>query len=162
MGNRERTGIVKLVRMPMMVSFRPTVSNTLPFAYAFDAKSWAALSPVLSLHGIKVERTTTAASVTSQSFTLDSVTDRGQSESARRMRSAPGRWNDASTENLPAGTFIVRAGQPLGLLAFYLLEPENDDGLLSWGFFEGLVGTQSKYPVLRVTRPVTLRTTNAK
>jgi hypothetical protein len=42
------------------------------------------------------------------------------------------------------------------------LEPENDDGLLSWGFFEGLVNAQSPYPVLRVTRPVTLRTSPAK
>jgi hypothetical protein len=162
MGNRERTGVVKLVRMPMMVSFRPTITNTLPFAYAFDAKAAAALRPVLALHGIKVESLTAPASATAQSFTIDSVSDRGQSESAHRMRSAPGRWSSAATETLPAGTFVVRGGQPYGLLAFYLLEPENDDGLLSWGFFEGLVGTRSKYPIIRVTKPVTLRTITAK
>ena len=66
------------------------------------------------------------------------------------------------SREFPAGTYIVRAGQPYGLLAFYLLEPENDDGLLAWGFFEGMVGTASKYPVIRVTQPVTLRTTTAK
>jgi hypothetical protein len=162
MGARERTGIVKLVRMPMLVSFRPTITNTLPFAYAFDAKTWLALRPVLNIHGLKVEALTAPAAVTAQSFAIDSVSDRGQSESARRMRNAPGRWSDAAPQTLPAGMLIVRGGQPYGLLAFYLLEPENDDGLLSWGFFEGLVGTQSKYPVLRVTRPVTLRTTTAK
>jgi hypothetical protein len=162
MGARERTGIVKLVRMPMMVSFRPTLTNTLPFAYAFDAKTAAALRPILDLHGIKVERLSSAARVSAQSFAIDSVTDRGQSESARRMRNAPGRWSGATVQTLSAGTYVVRAGQPYGLLAFYLLEPENDDGLLSWGFFEGMVGTQSKYPVIRVTQPVTLRTTTAK
>lgn len=160
--NRERTGIVKLVRMPMMVSFRPTVTNTLPFAYAFDAKTAGALRPILELHGIKVERLTAAATVTGQAFSIDSVSDRGQSESARRMRNAPGRWIDGTTQTLSAGSYVVRAGQPYGLLAFYLLEPENDDGLLSWGFFEGLVGAQSKYPVIRITKPVTLRTTTAK
>jgi hypothetical protein len=162
MGARERTGIIKLVRMPMMVSFRPTLTNTLPFAYAFDAKTGTALRPILDLHGIKLERLSSAVTVTSQSFALDSVTDRGQSESARRMRYAPGRWSDAATQTLPAGSYVVRAGQPYGLLAFYLLEPENDDGLLSWGFFEGLVGAPSKYPVIRITKPVTLRTTTAK
>jgi hypothetical protein len=162
MGNRERTGIVKLVRMPMMVSFRPAVTNTLPFAYAFDAKSATTLRPVLGLHGIKVERLSAPVTVTAQAFTLDSVTDRGQSESARRMRNAPGKWTDPATRTLPAGTFVVRAGQPYGLLAFYLLEPENDDGLLSWGFLEGLVSAQAAYPVIRVIRPVTLRTTTAK
>jgi hypothetical protein len=162
MGMRERTGVVKLVRMPMLVSFRPTVTNTLPFAYAFDAKAAAALRPVLALHGIKVESLTAPATVTAQSFMIDSVSDRGGSESARRMRSAPGRWENAASETLPAGTFIIRAGQPYGLLAFYLLEPENDDGLLSWGFFEGLVGAQSKYPVSRITQPITLRSTPVK
>jgi hypothetical protein len=78
------------------------------------------------------------------------------------MRSAPGRWENAASETLPAGTFIIRAGQPYGLQAFYLLEPENDDGLLSWGFFEGLVGAQSKYPVSRITQPITLRSTPVK
>jgi hypothetical protein len=162
LGNRERTGIIKLVRMPVMASFRPTITNTLPFAYAFDAKTAAALLPVLGLHGLAVERLSAPATVTAQSFSIDSVSDAGQSESAHRMRNAPGRWNDAATQTLPAGSYVVRAGQPYGLLAFYLLEPQNDDGLLSWGFFEGLVGTGTKYPVLRVTRPVTLRTTTAK
>jgi hypothetical protein len=163
MGARQRTGIVKLVRMPMMVSFRPTLTNTLPFAYAFDAKTAAALRPVLDRHGIKVERVSAAARVTARTFTIDSVTDRGGSESARRMRNAPGRWNEAATQSLPAGSFVVRADQPKGLLAFYLLEPENDDGLLSWGFFEGLVGPQqTPYPVARIVEPVTLRTTTAK
>jgi hypothetical protein len=162
MGARERTGIVKLVRMPMMVSFRPTVTNTLPFAYAFDTTTAASLRPVLELHGIKVERLTAAAPVTGQAFAVDSVSDRGGSESARRMRNAPGRWTAAAQRTLPAGTFVVRGSQPYALLAFYLLEPENDDGLLAWGFFEGLIGARTEYPVIRVTRPVTLRTTTAK
>lgn len=162
LGNRQRTGIIKLVRMPMMVSFKPTVTNTLPFAYAFDAKTAAVLRPILDLHGIKVERTTAAASVTAQAFGIDTVTDAGGSESARRMRSAPGQWKDAGTRSLPSGTYVVRASQPFGLLAFYLLEPQNNDGLVAWGFFEGLLSARSDYPVIRITRPATLRTTPAK
>jgi hypothetical protein len=162
LGARERTGIVKLVRMPVMVSFRPTVTNSLPYAYAFDEKTAAALRPVLALHGIKVERLSAPATVTGSAFTIDTVSDRGQSESARRMRSAPGHWTDAATTKLAAGSYVVRSGQPYGLLAFYLLEPENDDGLLSWGFFEGLLSAGNPYPVIRVTKPVTLRTTTAK
>ncbi|HET9426390.1 MAG TPA: M14 family zinc carboxypeptidase [Gemmatimonadaceae bacterium] len=158
MGNRQRTGIIKRVRMPMMVSFRPTLTSTLPFAYAIDAKAWPALKPILDLHGIRAERVSSTAQVTAQSFTIDTVIDRGQSESARRMRTVPGRWGEPGRRSLTAGSYIVRASQPYGLLAFYLLEPENDDGLLSWGFFEGLVSARSPYPVMRVTTPVTLRT----
>jgi hypothetical protein len=47
MGSRERTGIIKLVKMPVMASFTPTLTSTLPFAYAFDEKTGAALLPIL-------------------------------------------------------------------------------------------------------------------
>lgn len=162
LGNRQRTGIIKLVKMPMMVSFRPTLTSTLPFAYAFDAKTAIALRPILDLHGIRIEHVSAPVAVTAQSFLIDSVFDRGQSESARRMRGAPGHWDEATRRTLPAGSYIVRGGQPYGLLAFYLLEPENDDGLLSWGFFEGFVAAQSPYPVMRVTKPATIRTSSAR
>ena len=46
----------------------------------------------------------------------------------------------------------------IGFLAFYLLEPQGDDGLLQWGFFEGLIAPHVNYPVLRILKPATLRT----
>jgi hypothetical protein len=158
MGNRQRTGILKLVRMPMMVSFAPTVTNTLPFAYAFDAKTAGSIRPILKQHGIQVEELTAPATVTAESFAVDTIADRGQSESARRMRDAPGTWAPAASQTLPAGSYVVRASQPYGLLAFYLLEPQGDDGLLQWGFFEGLIAPHANYPVLRILKPTTLRT----
>jgi hypothetical protein len=162
MGNRQRSGVIKLVRMPLMVSFAPTTTSTLPFAYAFDAKASAALRPILTRHGIQVERLTAPAQVTAESFSIDSVADRGQSESARRMRDASGAWSSATQQTLPAGSYIVRAAQPLGLLAFYLLEPEGDDGLLQWGFFEGLVASHSRYPVLRIVKASVIHSSPAK
>ena len=162
MGNRQRTGVIKNVRMPVMASFTPTVTNTLPFAYAFDEKTAAALRPILRQHGLQIERLTAPATVTAETFAIDTVADAGQSESARRMRSAPGAWSAAATSTLPAGTYVVRASQPYGLLAFYLLEAQGDDGLLQWGFFEGLIAPHSTYPVLRIVKPVTLRSNPVK
>jgi len=162
MGGRQRTGVVKLVKMPMMVSFAPTVTNTLPFAYAFDAKTAGAIRPILAQHGIQVEKLTAPAKVMLESFTVDTITDRGQSESARRMRDAPGTWAGATASSLPTGSFVVRASQPYGLLAFYLLEPQGDDGLLQWGFFEGLLAPHASYPVMRISKPAILRTSPAK
>ena len=78
------------------------------------------------------------------------------------MRDAPGAWAPAASRTLPAGSFVVRASQPYGLLAFYLLEPQGDDGLLQWGFFEGLLAPHGNYPVMRITKPATLRTSPAK
>jgi dipeptidyl-peptidase 4 len=67
-----------------------------------------------------------------------------------------GRWDAVRTTPLPAGTMIIRAGQPLGLLAFYLLEPESDDGLAS--YLGARVAKGQAHPVMRIVAPVTLRT----
>ena len=63
---RQRTGIIKLVRMPVMASFAPTLTATLPYAYAFDATTARALLPILKIHGIAVEQLDAPASVTAQ------------------------------------------------------------------------------------------------
>jgi len=44
------------------------------------------------------------------------------------------------SETLPAGTARVPSGQPLGLLAAALLEPEAPDSFLAWGFFPEMLG----------------------
>jgi hypothetical protein len=45
---------------------------------------------------------------------------------------------------------LVRAdGLPLAHVAIYLLEPESDDGLVRWGWFDALA-VGDAYPVLRV------------
>jgi hypothetical protein len=48
------------------------------------------------------------------------------------------------------GWNIVRLGQPLGTLAVYLLEPESDDGLTHWGFFDDALQPGNDFPILRV------------
>jgi hypothetical protein len=157
MGNRQRTGVIKLVRMPVMASFTPTLTSRLPFAYAFDSVAARALLPILRVHGIEVQRLDAPASVTMQAFVVDSVIDRGRSETSRMLADVAGRWAPAARRSLPAGSYVVRAGQPRGLAAFYLLEPESEDGLMQWSFYGGIVAAHAEFPVARVTAPATLR-----
>jgi hypothetical protein len=156
MGNRQRTGIVKLVAMPVMASFTPTLTSTLPFAYAFDSVAARALLPILAVHGIQVERLDVPANAAVQEFTVDSVLDRGRSETSRMLKDVTGRWSAAAKRVLPAGTYVVHAGQPRGLAAFYLLEPESEDGLMQWSFYDGIVASHAPFPVARITAPATL------
>jgi len=111
MGMRQRTGIIKMVRMPVMDSFTPTLTSTLPFGYAFDAKTAQALLPILKTHGLTVEKLDAAASVTAQAFGVDTVIDRGRSETSRMMKDVGGSWHDAATK-IFAGGFVCRAGRP--------------------------------------------------
>jgi hypothetical protein len=156
MGNRQRTGIVRLVRMPVMASFAPTLTSTLPFAYAFDAAAADSLRPILAIHGVQVEELTSPATVTAQGFVIDSIIDGGQRETPRNLKSLSGRWNAPASRTLPAGTYIVRAGQPYGLLAFFLLEPESADGLTS--YLSAVMAAGREYPVIRITAQETLTT----
>jgi hypothetical protein len=49
-----------------------------------------------------------------------------------------------------AGSLFIPANQPLARLAFYLIEAESDDGLVTWNVIdEGLTVGQT-YPIYRV------------
>jgi dipeptidyl-peptidase-4 len=48
------------------------------------------------------------------------------------------------------GSFIVSTAQPLGTLAVYLLEPQSEDGLVTWNFFDDVIETGEEFPILRV------------
>lgn len=157
MGAWQRTGVVKLVRMPVMASFTPTLTSTLPYAYAFDAKAARDIMPILKMHGIAVDQLDAPATAWVQAFRVDTVIDRGRSETSRMLKDVDGAWNDAATRTLAAGTYVVRAGQPYGLLAFYLLEPQSEDGLAQWSFFDDILAAHNDFPIIRVTKPMTVR-----
>jgi len=108
-----------------------------------------------------VEQLTGAATVTAQAFRVDSVIERGRSETPRAMKDVTGTWQAAANRSLAPGTYVVRAGQAFGLLAFYLLEPENEDGLAEWSFYDGMLSRGGAFPVLRITKPATFLTKRA-
>jgi hypothetical protein len=39
--------------------------------------------------------------------------------------------------------------QPLARLAFYLLEPRSNDGLLTWNFVDDALKNSNTYPIAR-------------
>jgi hypothetical protein len=49
-----------------------------------------------------------------------------------------------------AGDYLIPTDQPLGTLASYLLEPESDDGLARWGYFDPSLKPGALYPVARL------------
>ena len=50
---------------------------------------------------------------------------------------------------LPAGTVVVSVDQPLGRLAFMLLEPRSDDGLVNWNVLDEALEGAEVYPIVR-------------
>jgi hypothetical protein len=61
----------------------------------------------------------------------------------------------------PAGTLFVPTAQRLGNLVVYLLEPESDDGLARWEFFDRHIEIGSPFPAYRLPIPTSLPLTRS-
>ena len=51
--------------------------------------------------------------------------------------------------SLPAGSYRIRMNQSLARLAFYLIEPRSNDGLLTWNALDDALKSSNVYPILR-------------
>jgi len=70
------------------------------------------------------------------------------------FKTVKGIWQHASTK-FKAGTYVIRTAQPLANLAAYLLEPQTNDGLLTWNFMDRYLLPQwgkgfNAYPIYKI------------
>jgi len=150
-----RTGRFHAVKMPVFDRFNPTLFAPAPAAYAIAAADTQTVR-LLRLHGIVVDSLSGAVTAQASTFIVDSTIVSPRAFQGHHEARLVGRWM-AEPRQLPAGTYIARTGQALGILLVYLLEPQSDDGLVTWNFFDGALLSGAAYPVLRlmnVPRPV--------
>jgi murein tripeptide amidase MpaA len=147
-----RTGRARSTTIPVYDRFAPTLGRRLPYAYALGQEH-EAVARLLRLHGIIVERVDADLPTQVERFTIDTVVRSPRTFQRHNEIRVEGRWSPAS-HTLSAGTIVVRTGQPLSILAAYLLEPESDDGLTTWNFFDGVLQSGAVHPVARVAQPI--------
>ena len=63
-------------------------------------------------------------------------------------RTVEGAW-ETTEATLPADTLVVLTDQPLGRLAFVLLEPRSSDGLTNWNFLDQALDGAQMFPIMR-------------
>ena len=80
-------------------------------------------------------------------FRLDSTRVAGREYQGHHAQTLFGVYEQTNL-TLSAGTLVVPVEQPLGRLAFSLLEPRSDDGLAAWGLIE--TAEADVYPILRL------------
>jgi hypothetical protein len=127
-------------------SFAPTESERVPSRYLIPEGAEDALDR-LSAHGVRTSALPTPLEIRGEVFRVDSVTLAPREFQARRERVLHGDWVAVDTV-VAAGTHVLDTSQPLGRLAFYLLEPRSDDGFANWGILGDSIGAGS-WPVLR-------------
>jgi dipeptidyl aminopeptidase/acylaminoacyl peptidase len=146
-GKRAPTGKLKEYEVQYIGGAEPTLSVTRPYAYLIPAKS-AAVVENLQRHGIVVEELREDVELDVEAYRIDKVTRERQFQKHQpETLEATAR---KESQRVEAGTFMVRTAQPLGSLAAYLLEPQSEDGLATWNFFDDGVKEGKDFPVLRL------------
>jgi hypothetical protein len=138
------------VKMLDFGMFAPRRSVSTPRAYLFaDEPGLRPIVEKLQTHGITVEQLTAPFKTETQTFVTQTVDRASRPFQGHREVKLAGS-NKVESIEFPAGTFLVRTAQPLGLLACCLLEPESDDGLVAWNFLDKYLEASKPCPVLKV------------
>ncbi|RPJ83845.1 MAG: hypothetical protein EHM13_06470 [Acidobacteria bacterium] len=110
----------------------------------------------LAAHGIRFSKTDTPITVKGERFRIESSEVEAQEYQGHRIRTLTGKWEPGGQE-APAGSLVVPMDQPLARLAFLLLDPRSDDGLMAWGLMDEMLGKTPSpefYPVIRTMEGV--------
>ncbi len=135
-------------RMPEYGTFAATETERVPATYYVPASLTAAIEK-LQAHGVRTTTLAKATKVTVEEFQITGSSAAEREFQGHKERTLEGRWVAAERE-LPAGTIQVDLKQPLGRLAFYLIEPRSDDGLVNWNILDDGLGEGVKvFPIVR-------------
>ena len=111
----------------------------------------------LRSHGVRVQELAADAQVAVERFSITDITRAPKPFQGHQETRLKGTFDKAQL-TVQAGSWYVPANQPLARLAFYLLEPESDDGLVTWNYIDEGVSVGQTYPVYRVIDATRIKT----
>jgi len=151
---RQMTERAAPVRMKEYGTFAASRTRPLPSGWVIprglaENPRMAAAIDRLRWHGIETETLDQATQLDVDRFVIQSI--------ARSERAFQGHHEtriavtmEPAALSVDPGSILITANQRLARLAFYLLEPDSDDGLVTWNVIgEGLTVGQG-YPIYRV------------
>jgi hypothetical protein len=159
--NYKKTDRQKTVTIPYYIDYRPTKSVKFPFAYLVTIND-SGVKDLLRLHGIKLEKLAEKSRIEVQRFNISELKGTTRLNQGHYTNSVKGKYQN-ETIDFPAGTIVVRTSQPLANVAAYLLEPQSNDGMLTWNLFDKYLVPQwgpgfNPYPVYKVMNRVDIKT----
>ncbi|MBG0859886.1 MAG: hypothetical protein IQL11_10300 [Bacteroidales bacterium] len=151
----------KTVTVPYFIDYYASGSVKFPYAYLMTIKDKGILD-VLKLHGIRMEKLSRDSKIDVETFQISELKGAARLNQGHYTNTIRGTFA-GETIDFPAGTVVIRTAQPLANLAAYLLEPQSNDGLMTWNFFDRYLVPQwgtgyYPYPVYKVIKPVELIT----
>jgi len=140
---------------PHYARFIPTVSVPRPYAYVVTARE---IEGKLRQHNLEVHKLTEDVNLDVEAYVVlasekthspDICTGIERYETVLSVR------KERRRVTFRTGDLVIPTAQRLGNLAVYLLEPESDDGLARWEYFDSSVTSGDPFPVYRL--PTSMR-----
>ena len=133
----KKTDVKRTYHVPYYCKYVPTRYVGFPCGYFIEASAKNVVKNLLK-HGITVEKLDEPVEVKVESFTISEIESDERAYQGHHLNSVKCE-STSEVRKFPEGTFYVSTAQRLGTLAAYLLEPESDDGLLVWNFFDQVI-----------------------
>jgi hypothetical protein len=142
------------VPMKEYLTFAATRSQSLPKGWLIPktlvgTPRLAAALDRLRWHGIKIQEFANDQQLAVERFTIAELTKAPRPFQGHQEARLKGAF-DRVQLTVDAGSLFVPANQPLARLAFYLIEPESDDGLVTWNVIDEGLAVGQTYPIYRV------------
>ena len=159
--NYKKTDRQKDVTIPYYIDYYPVRNVRFPFAYLITTNDQEIIR-ILKTHGIKSEKLTSETKIEVQRFEISELKGAAKLNQGHYTNTMNGK-SVTDTLNFPSGTIVVRTAQPLANVAAYLLEPQSNDGLVIWNFFDRYLVPQwgigyNPYPVYKIMNNIDLKT----
>ncbi|HWI16282.1 MAG TPA: M14 family metallopeptidase [Vicinamibacterales bacterium] len=162
-----KSGREMLVMAPMSVPvlmkdsghFVATRSIALPRGWLIPRNNNGRLAAALDRlrwHGIRIQEIAEGTQLAVERFTITDMTRAPKPFQGHQETRLKGTHERAQL-TVQEGSLYVPANQPLARLAAYLLEPESDDGLVTWNYVEDGIAVGQTYPIYRVTGSTPLK-----
>lgn len=150
------------VTVQYIADYYATKNVKFPFAYIISVPDSSVIQ-VIKTHGIIVERLNKTTSLEVNGFVISDLKAASRLNQGHYTETISGKFVN-ETKEFPAGTYIVRTSQQLGYLVSYLLEPQSDDGLMFWNYFDKYLVPQwsrnyNPYPVYKVVNNIEIKST---
>ncbi len=159
-GKRAPTKEPKDYKLQLSTGVEGAVLVQRPWAYLVPAQ-YASAVETLRRHGIPVEELREPVELDVQVYKVQSAAKADRLFQKHKLVTLEVARRDEQRK-LPKGMLVIHSDNRLGTLASYLLEPQSEDGLATWNFFDAGIEKGKDFPVLRVPKEVKLSTQTVK
>lgn len=137
--------------LPEFGAFEATETSFIPDYYIVEPRAAGSVGGMLDRHGIAFSQYDLDSSQETLVFVVDSTQASQRAFQQINERTVWGTWENRQM-TIEEGSLLVPTAGNKARLAFYLLEPRSDDGLVNWALMDDWIEPGEDFPVYRLVK----------